>query len=58
MRDWLLFEMNQHGNRGFVNTEGILIIPYKWDDAKRFQEGFAIVEDDDGKYLINKKGKK
>ena len=50
--------MNQHGNRGFVNTEGILIIPYKWDDAKRFQEGFAIVEDDDGKYLINKKGKK
>ena len=42
-----------------IDKTGKLVIPCKWDEAKVFKNGVAIVEDDEGdQYLINKKGKK
>ncbi|MBK9635062.1 MAG: WG repeat-containing protein [Bacteroidetes bacterium] len=36
---------NVSGNWGYINNEGVLVIPYMYDEAKPFSEGIAFVKD-------------
>jgi bifunctional DNA-binding transcriptional regulator/antitoxin component of YhaV-PrlF toxin-antitoxin module len=47
------------GKFGYVDSTGTVVIPFQWKRATEFNDGFAIVWDDEEKYegIIDKQGK-
>lgn len=45
-----------NGRTGFLNEEGQVLIPFQYEDAKRFGEGYAAVKKDDKWGFIDTKG--
>ena len=42
---------------GYINTDGNVVIPYEWDDARAFSEGLAAVEKNGKWGFINQDGR-
>lgn len=47
---------NAEGKKGYINREGKLVIPYRYDNAEAFNEGLAAVEINKKSGFINKQG--
>lgn len=45
-----LHPVKNNGAWGFVDDEGVVVIPFEWDYAGVFNEGLALVRDDNDKY--------
>ena len=55
-KDGLIVVLNDNGQYGYMNRQGKLAIPCKYDDAEDFSEGFARVLMDGSYFFINKEG--
>lgn len=53
----LKVHVNQKGKIGYADASGSIVIPCKYDYAKPFEEGYAIVGKSDKKGIINAAGK-
>lgn len=52
-----LAAVKQNKKWGYINKQGDLIIPYRFNEAYNFQKGFAFVKSDEGYAIIDKQGK-
>ena len=52
--DYLASKDTDTGLYGFINKEGVLILPYEWKYVNNFYNGLALVGNDNGTYVIDK----
>jgi hypothetical protein len=52
-----LVPVRQGEKWGYLNTEGKITIPIKYDKATPFNEGFAVVKNNETYIIVNKQGK-
>ena len=51
-----LYSFKKDGKYGFINKQGQEVIPFIYNEAWYFSEGFALVEKDGKWFYINKQG--
>lgn len=52
----MAYVANENNKFGYIDKKGLLILPYKYDRAERFNDGIAMVLENDVMNYINKKG--
>lgn len=58
LRAWCDPSSSWGGKWGFIDKDGNLVIPAKYDECRSFSEGYAIVKENGSVYFIDKKGNK
>ena len=58
LRAWCDPSSSWGGKWGFIDKDGNLVIPAKFDECRSFSEGYAIVKESGSVYFIDKKGNK
>ena len=53
----LVVKEKKSGKEGIIDLTGKVIIPLKYNSVSNFYKGYAIVEGDSGRYLLNEEGK-